>query len=71
MKKHFPWLKEKTPANIFFIINYKNNIATALMKLGRYNEALDIFNDLLKYGNPADELLYNTGNTYFEIRELC
>jgi CHAT domain-containing protein/Tfp pilus assembly protein PilF len=59
-------VEEKRPVNIFFVINYKNNIATALMKLGLYDQALEIFQELLKYPNPGSELLYNTGNTYFE-----
>jgi CHAT domain-containing protein/Tfp pilus assembly protein PilF len=59
-------VESKKPYNVFFAINYKNNIATALMKLGKNKEALEIFNDLLKYPNPGDELLYNVANTYFE-----
>jgi CHAT domain-containing protein/Tfp pilus assembly protein PilF len=62
-------VESKKPYNVFFAITYKNNIATAMMKLGKYREALAIFNDLLKYPNPADELLYNVGNTYFEIND--
>ena len=65
-EKALSQLQGKSTANIYFITNYKNNIATALMKLGRYEQALEIFKELLAYGNPADELLYNTGNTYFE-----
>src|SRR5664279_1952442 len=60
-------VQNKQPANVFFVVNYKNNIATALMKLGRYDQALEIFMELLSYGHPPDELLYNTGNTYFEM----
>ncbi|HEV7423872.1 MAG TPA: tetratricopeptide repeat protein [Candidatus Paceibacterota bacterium] len=56
----------KSPVNFFFVINYKNNIATALMKLGKNKEALEIFSELMKYQKPADELLYNVANTYFE-----
>ena len=65
-EKALSLVENKTPKNIYFIINYKNNIATALMKLGRYGQALEIFKELLKYGKPGDELLYNIGNTYFE-----
>jgi len=60
----------KKPVNVFFEINYKNNIATALMKLGKYKSALDIFEELLKYPQPDDALFYNTGNTYFEERNF-
>ena len=56
----------RPPVNVFFVVNYKNNIATALMKLGRYEQALKTFTELLSYGKPPDELLYNIGNTYFE-----
>jgi len=59
-------VEKKKPVNIYFIINYQNNIATALMKLGRYDQALTIFRSLLQYRKPGDELLYNIGNTYFE-----
>ncbi len=59
-------VEERKPLNVFFVVNYKNNIATALMKLGFYDQALVIFNELLKYPNPSDVLLFNTGNTYFE-----
>ena len=59
-------VESKSPVNFFFVTNYKNNIATALMKLGKNKEALEIFNDLMKYQKPADELLYNVANTYFE-----
>ncbi len=59
-------VEEKNPVNLFFVINYKNNIATAFMKLGLYDQALEIFHELLKYPNPGSELMYNTGNTYFE-----
>ena len=33
----------RPPVNVFFVVNYKNNIATALMKLGRYEQALKTF----------------------------
>ncbi len=66
-EKALSQVQEKSTVNGFFVINYKNNIATAYMKLGRYEQALEIFESLLAYGNPPDELLYNTGNTYFEM----
>jgi CHAT domain-containing protein len=66
-EKALSQVQEKLTVNGFFVINYKNNIATANMKLGRYEQALEIFKNLLAYGNPPDELLYNTGNTYFEM----
>jgi CHAT domain-containing protein len=68
-EKALALVQDNSPSNLFFVITYKNNIATALMKLGRYDQALKIFRELLTYGNPADELLFNIGNTYFEKSE--
>jgi CHAT domain-containing protein/Tfp pilus assembly protein PilF len=59
-------VESKPPVNNFFVINYKNNIATAFMKLGRNKEALEIFNGLIENKLPANELLFNVANTYFE-----
>ena len=64
-------VEEKKPLNEFFAINYKNNIATALMKLGRYDPALEIFKELQKYPQPADALNYNIGNTFFEKKDYA
>jgi CHAT domain-containing protein/tetratricopeptide (TPR) repeat protein len=68
-EKALSLVESKKPVNRFFVINYKNNIATALMKLGKNDQALEIFRELLKYDQPADELLYNIGNLYFEKKE--
>jgi CHAT domain-containing protein/Tfp pilus assembly protein PilF len=65
-EKALSLVEARKPLNVFFVINYKNNIATALMKLGKSREALTIFRDLLNYPNPGDELLYNLANTYYE-----
>ncbi|MEP7142688.1 MAG: tetratricopeptide repeat protein, partial [Ferruginibacter sp.] len=56
----------KKPVNVYFIVNYKNNIATALIKSGAYKKALEIFTDLLQYHISEDELCYNIGNAYIE-----
>jgi CHAT domain-containing protein/Tfp pilus assembly protein PilF len=68
-EKALALVQDNSPSNLFFVITYKNNIATTLMKLGRFDQALKIFRELLAYGNPADELLFNIGNTYFEKSE--
>jgi CHAT domain-containing protein/Tfp pilus assembly protein PilF len=68
-EKALSLVQSKRPVNIYFVINYKNNIATALMKQGKYQQALEIFRDLLNYPQPDDVLFYNIGNTYFEEAE--
>lgn len=57
-------VESKKNPNTFFIVNYKNNIATALLKLQEYNKALTIYNSILSYHIAQDELFYNMGNAY-------
>ncbi|MEP6748548.1 MAG: CHAT domain-containing tetratricopeptide repeat protein [Bacteroidota bacterium] len=59
----------RKPLNAFFVVNYKNNIATALLKMGDYKRALQIFNEILPYHIAEDQLFYNTGNAYTEEEE--
>ncbi len=51
---------KKSP-NSSFIVNYKNNIATALLKLGEYDLALVKYKELLRYQVSEDELYINIG----------
>jgi CHAT domain-containing protein len=59
-------IQDTKPADVFFIVNYKNNIATALLKLGEYEKSLEIFTSLLQYHIAEDALCYNIGNNYIE-----
>ena len=59
-------VEQASSPNVLFIVNYKNNIANGLMKLGEYNKAQEIFSDLLKYHLNENELAYNIGTSYME-----
>ena len=50
--------------NIYFVLNYKNNIASALRKLQEYDQALVLYKSLLAYNINKNELLHNIGVTY-------
>jgi CHAT domain-containing protein/Tfp pilus assembly protein PilF len=65
-EKALSMIDQKSRFNLYFKINYENNIATALMKQGKNEEALEIFRDLVQYKDLGDALFYNMGNTYFE-----
>lgn len=65
-KKALSIVEETKPSSTFFIVNYKNNIATALLKLQEYDQALKIFNSILPYHLAEDALFYNIGNVYTE-----
>jgi CHAT domain-containing protein/Tfp pilus assembly protein PilF len=55
----------KTP-NVFFIVNYKNNIGTAFMKMKNYEAARKIFTELLPYKIGEDQLYSNIGTSFME-----
>jgi CHAT domain-containing protein len=54
------------PAAIYFIVNYKNNIATSLRKLQEYDQAIDLYKSLLPFHINEDELLHNIGASYLD-----
>ncbi|MDP4259835.1 MAG: CHAT domain-containing tetratricopeptide repeat protein [Bacteroidota bacterium] len=54
------------PQGRYFIVNYKNNIATALRGLQDYDQAIALYKSLLPYHINQNELLHNIGATYLE-----
>jgi len=65
-EKALALVRLSNPANAYFIVNYQNNIATARIKLGQFDEAVKIFSSLLPYQIETDQLLHNLGNAYIE-----
>ena len=57
---------EGKPADTNFIVNYKNNIASSLLKLGLYAPALDSYQDLLKYHRNEEGLYSNIGIAFLQ-----
>lgn len=55
--------------NLTFVINYTNNLASTLRKLGGYNEALRIYKSLLPYNLYKNEVLHNIGVTYLDLKQ--
>ncbi|MBS1600726.1 MAG: CHAT domain-containing protein [Bacteroidetes bacterium] len=63
---------EKNPsANPYFIVNYKNNIASAMRKLGDYAHAMELYKSLLPYNINKNELLHNIGVTYLNEKNAA
>lgn len=48
-------------------IGFENNIATALNRLGRYEEALEKYKQLLQYKRFTDDISLNIGNIYMAM----
>ena len=58
------------PNSQFFIVNYRNNIATALLKMGNYQQALAIYQALLPYGINTDQLNANIASIFYEQNKM-
>ena len=69
-EKAIALLQAKKAGNTNLLINYKNNIASSLVKLGAYHAALDIFTGLLKYHVNEDQLNANIATTFLEMGDL-
>ncbi|HEX4849288.1 MAG TPA: tetratricopeptide repeat protein, partial [Puia sp.] len=63
-RKALSQVQNQLHPNPYFIVNYKNNIASALRKLQDNEEALKIYKSLLSYEINKNELLHNIGATY-------
>ncbi|KAK6033626.1 tetratricopeptide repeat protein [Ostertagia ostertagi] len=57
---------EKKPADTNFIVNYKNNIASSLLKLGLYAQALESYKELLQYHRNEEGLYSNIGIAFLQ-----
>ncbi len=49
------------------LVVYKNNLASALKKLKKYDQALKIYEGLLPYKIETDKLLHNIGSVYLAM----
>lgn len=54
-------VEEQDPEDSYFVVNYRNNIASALRKLGYTDSAITIYKSLLRYHIQEDKLLHNIG----------
>ncbi|MBL7699374.1 MAG: CHAT domain-containing protein [Chitinophagaceae bacterium] len=59
-------LSGREPGNKALMVNYKNNLASALRKLKQYDKAMEIFTALLDEKVNRDEILHNIGSIYLE-----
>jgi len=63
-------VEKNKSSNPYFIVNYKNNIASALRKLGEYKQAMGLYKSLLPYHINQNELLHNIGVTYLANKDF-
>lgn len=58
--------EEQQGAGSFLAVNYRNNIATAWLKLEQYDKARDLFKQLLPFGKYRPGLYANIGSTLLD-----
>jgi len=63
-EKAISLLRSKKDMPIPLLVNYQNNLASALRKLYRYNESMHIYQSLLAYGMNLDEINQNIASIY-------
>jgi CHAT domain-containing protein len=53
------------------IINFSNNIASCLYKLGEYQASIDLYTHLIGNGIFSSQLYFNLGKSYIELRDYA
>ncbi len=61
-EKAIEMLSKNNPSYIDFLVKYKINVATALLKLEKYTEADSIYKAILPLENNTNEILLNIGS---------
>jgi len=56
----------KKPVDINLVVTYKNNIASSWLKLGAYNQALELYRQLLNFRFNVDQLYINISLVYLQ-----
>ncbi|WP_338227359.1 CHAT domain-containing protein [Algoriphagus taiwanensis] len=60
------YLDAEDPNQLYARYSFLSNKASALYRLGRFDEAQAIYSDLLNFGINKDQILLNLANTYLE-----
>lgn len=68
-RKALSLLDTTVATNNFLLVNYYNNIAVTLKKLGRYQEALDTYRRMLPYRINQDGLMHNIATVYLDLQQ--
>jgi CHAT domain-containing protein len=66
-EKAISTLLGRSSFDTLFLVTYKNNLASSLKKLKRYDQALTIYRSLLPYGIETDKILHNIGSVYLQM----
>ncbi len=64
-------IRLERPADRASVINFSNNIASCLYKLGEYKASIDLYTRLIAGGIYSSQLDFNIGKSYIELRDYA
>jgi CHAT domain-containing protein len=64
-------IRQERPGDRASVINFSNNIASCLYKLGEYKASIDLYTQLIGNGIFSSQLYFNLGKSYIELREYA
>ena len=62
-------IRQESPADRASVINFSNNIASCLYKLGDYQASIDLYTRLIGNGIFSSQLYFNLGKSYIELKD--
>jgi CHAT domain-containing protein/tetratricopeptide (TPR) repeat protein len=64
-------IRQERPNDRASVINFSNNIASCLYKLGDYQASIDLYTRLIGNGIFSSQLYFNLGKSYIELRDYA
>jgi len=64
-------IRQERPNDRASIINFSNNIASCLYKLGEYQSSIELYTRLIGNGIFSNQLYFNLGKSYVELRQYA
>jgi CHAT domain-containing protein len=64
-------IRQERPKDRASVINFSNNIASCLYKLGDYKASIDLYTGLIGNGIFSSQLYFNLGKSFIELRDYA
>jgi CHAT domain-containing protein len=64
-------IRQERPGDRASAINFSNNIASCLYKLGEYQASIEMYSRLIGNGIFSGQLCFNMGKSYIELRQYA
>ncbi len=64
-------IRQERPKDRASVINFSNNIASCLYKLGDYQASIDLYTRLIGSGIFSSQLYFNLGKSFIELRDYA